>query len=102
MKEYDLYVPLFSNGDKRLPRASLARLQKQLVAQFGGLAFFPQKSKGVWKIGRAVFQDEIVILRVLSEKDFPSFWKQLKKDLQREWKQKEILIVVRQVNLLTD
>ena len=100
MKEYDLYVPLFSNDSKRLPRASLISLQKRLIAQFGGLTFFPQKSKGVWKIGQAVFQDEIVILRVLSKKNFPSFWSRLKKDLQREWNQKEILIVMRQVSIM--
>ena len=100
MKEYDLCVPLFSDGGRRLPRASLTKLRQRLVAQFSGLTFFPQKSKGVWKIGRAVFQDEIVILRVLSDKNFPSFWKKLKKDLQREWNQQEILIVVRRVSIL--
>jgi hypothetical protein len=101
MKEYDLYVPLFSNDGRRLPHASLMRLRKRLVAQFGGLTYFPQKSKGVWKIGQAVFQDEIVVLRVLSEKNFPSFWGRLKKDLQREWNQKEILIVMRHVSIMT-
>jgi hypothetical protein len=100
MKEYDLYVPLLSNDGKRLPHSSLARLRKRLVAQFGGLTFFPQKSKGVWRIGGAIFQDEIVILRVLSEKHLSAFWKRLKKDLQREWNQKEVLIVVRRVNVL--
>jgi hypothetical protein len=101
MREYDLYVPLFSNEGRRLPHASLVHLQKRLIAQFGGLTYFPQKSKGAWKIGRAVFHDEIIILRVLSENNFPSFWKQLKKDLQREWKQKQILIVMRRVSILT-
>ena len=101
MKEYDLYVPLYSNTGKRLPRASLTHLRKRLVTQFGGLTFFPQKSKGAWQIGQAVFQDEIVILRVLSEKHFSSFWKRLKKDLQREWNQKEILIVMRHVSIMT-
>jgi hypothetical protein len=100
MKEYDLYVPLYTNDGRRLPRSSITRLRKRLEAQFGGLTFFPQKSKGVWKIGRAIFRDEIVIFRVLSEKNIPSFWKQLKKDLQREWSQKEILIVMRHVTIM--
>ena len=101
MREYDLYVPLFSNDGQRLRRASLMSLRKRLITQFGGLTYFPQKSKGAWKIGQAVFQDEIVILRVLSDKNLTLFWKRLKKDLQGEWKQKEILIVMRRVSILT-
>lgn len=100
MKEYDLYVPLFLSRGKRLPRQSLTRLRFKLVAQFGGVTFFPQKSKGLWKIGRVIFFDEIVILRVLSEKTLPSFWKRLKRDLQREWNQQEVLIITRDVSVV--
>ena len=100
MKEFDLFVPLFSNDGKRLPRAGLARVKKRLIKKFGGLTHFPQKSKGTWKVGAATFVDDIVILRVLSEKDTKDFWKKLKADLQREWKQKNILIVVRKVSLV--
>lgn len=100
MKEYDLYVPLFSNRGRRLTRRSLTRLRLKLITQFGGLTFFPQKSKGSWKIGRVIFFDEIVILRVLSEKNSLSFWKRLKRDLQREWKQQQVLIVSRRVSIV--
>ena len=100
MKEYDLYVPLFSNRGKRLPRQSLTRLRHKLIAQFGGVTFFPQKTKGSWKIGRVIFYDEIVILRVLSEKHSRSFWERLKSDLQHEWRQQDVLIVMRQVSIL--
>jgi len=68
--------------------------------QFGGVTHFPQKTKGVWKVGQATFFDEIIILRVLTEetKATHTFWRKLKVDLQQEWKQKHILIIVRKVN----
>jgi len=100
MKEYDLYVPLIVKG-KRLPARELMLLKQRLIKKFGGLTYFPQKTKGFWKIGRTTFEDEIVILRVLAEKNFASFWQALKRDLQKLWRQKEILIVVRKVQVLT-
>jgi hypothetical protein len=99
MKEYDLYVPLIFKNN-RLPPPEFAALKKRLVKKFGGLTFFPQKNKGFWKIGPATFQDEVEILRVLSDKNCKSFWHKLKKDLQKQWKQKEILIVIRRVKIL--
>jgi hypothetical protein len=99
MKEYDLYVPLLVAG-KRWPAARLDELKKRLIKKFGGLTYFPQKNKGFWRIGRATFQDELVILRILSESNSKSFWLGLKKELQRDLQQKDILIVARTVEVL--
>jgi hypothetical protein len=101
-REYDLYVPLRSRDGKHLSASNLAKLKKRLFKQFGGLTYFPQTSKGFWKIGNATFRDDIIILRVLSKKNAKSFWKKLKKQLQQEWNQKEILIVIRKVAVLEE
>ncbi len=102
MREYDLYVPLISNDGKRFPHSKLARLRKKLASRFGGLTYFPQRNKGTWRIGGATFRDEIVILRVLAESttQVSEFWRRLKLDLQLEWRQKSILIVVRAVTVI--
>jgi hypothetical protein len=100
MKQYELYVPLVSEEGKGLPARDLNRVKKQLVMQFGGVTHFPQKSKGVWKVGQATFFDEITILRVLTDntRAAQSFWRKLKVDLQKKWRQKHILIIARNVN----
>lgn len=102
MNEYDLYVPLRSNDGKRMAPAKLARLKKRLIKQFAGLTYFPQKNKGIWKLGAVTFRDEIVILRVLSPntKKVQKFWQKLKTELQREWQQQEILIVYRKIKII--
>ena len=99
MKEFDLYVPLIVRG-KKMSAQKLSGLKQRLIKKFGGLTYFPQKTKGYWKIGHVTFQDEIVILRVISEKPCDSFWNALKGDLQRQWSQKEILIVSKQIKVL--
>jgi hypothetical protein len=100
MKEFELYVPLVSKNGEKLPLKELKLLKNRLVAQFGGVTHFPQKTKGVWKVGQATFYDEIIILRVLADqtKTAKTFWRKLKVDLQRKWKQKHILIIARKVN----
>lgn len=102
MKEYDLYVPLRSNRGIPFPPARLVRLKKRLIKRFGGLTHFPQSNEGFWKLGEVTFRDEIVILRVLSNEDnrAKTYWLSLKKNLQRQWRQKDILIVMRDIDLV--
>ena len=99
MKEYEVYVPLRQNDGKRIAREKIDQLKKRLVKRFGGLTHFPQKNEGVWKIGRATFRDEIVLLRVLADEKpaVTNFFKKLKQELQRDLKQQEILIIKRHV-----
>jgi hypothetical protein len=102
MKEYELYVPLISQNKKTRPGKELKHLEQRLISRFGGITRFPQKNKGVWKIGRATFIDKIIIIRVLveDEKDAQVFWRKLKVELQHAWNQRHILIIVRNVNLI--
>lgn len=102
VKEFDLYVPLVSPDNVRYKNRQLAELKKQLMDRFGGLTHFPQKNKGLWRIGKSIFRDEIVILRVLAEDsaNVRKFWHGLKADLEKEWNQEELLVVVRDVRLI--
>lgn len=102
MREYDLYVPTVSETGKRFSKTKLDRLKKLLISEFGGLTYFPQKSKGVWRIGGVSFRDDIVILRVLTGNTarVKAFWRKTKKRMQAEWNQKMILIVVRKVRVV--
>ena len=100
MREYDLYVPLHANDGAPIPSAKLTRLKKHLIERFGGLTQFPQAHDGFWKIGAVTFRDKIVILRVLSSEDTTAsdrFWCHIKKTLKKHWRQKDVLIVVKEV-----
>ena len=102
MKEFDIYVPLFTNQGRRIARQKLTRLKKLLTNCFGGLTYFPQRNEGLWKVGRVTFRDQIVIFRVLSNNPASAtkFLKQLKKRIKRDWKQNDVLIIARSVQVL--
>lgn len=103
MKEYDLYVPLHFNDGRRVSTASFRRLKHRLIQRFGGLTQFPQKQIGLWKVGAVTFRDRIIILRILSA-ETPArsrhFWNEIKTTLKTQWKQENVLIVVKTVRTL--
>jgi hypothetical protein len=102
MWEYELYVPLFQNDGEPVEPTKLAALKQRLIDEFGGLTHFPQENEGFWKVGHHTFRDRVVILRVLSHDKARAthVFHQLKEHLKRDWGQKDVLIVVREVNLL--
>ncbi len=98
-REYDLFLPLRYNDGRRVEKGKVRRLKERLKERFGGLTFFPQKSEGLWKVGRVTFREEIVILRVLAEdtRAARKFFRGLKEELKAELEQEDILIVERKV-----
>jgi hypothetical protein len=102
VKEYDIFVPLTYNDGSPVEPRKFQALQQKLVDQFGGLTFFPQPNEGFWTMGDVTYRDEIVIYRVLSRKvrSARKFLSQLKKELKRSFRQEEILIVERKIEVL--
>jgi hypothetical protein len=102
LKEYDLFVPLKYNDGSPVEGRIFQELQQTLVAQFGGLTFFPQPNQGFWTVGDVTYRDEIVIFRFLTTKPRVArpFLETLKEKLKRILKQEEIFIVERDVKVL--
>jgi len=68
VKEYELYVPLAHNDGTPVDPKVLVQLRERLLAEFGGLTFFPQPNEGFWTFGGVTYRDEIVVYRVLSDR----------------------------------
>jgi len=102
VKEYEIYVPLVASDGQRFPAGPLSKLKKRLIARFGGLTYSPQKNEGYWRVDKATFYDEIIILRVISPNDAAAraFWKSLKLEMQKDWRQKTVLIVCRDIKII--
>ena len=102
MREYELYIPLTYNDGSPVEPERLQQLRASLVEHFGGLTHFHQENEGLWKVGGTTFRDQIVILRVLAEnaEDAEKFLAGLARDIQREWRQNDVLIVARDVRTI--
>lgn len=102
MKEYDIFVPLYFNDGTPVEAKKFQDLQEELLDRFGGLTFFPQPNKGLWRMAGVTYRDEIVIYRVIGPvaKESRLFLAHLKERLKADFDQEEILIVERDVETL--
>jgi hypothetical protein len=102
VKEFDTSVPLFFNDGTPIEAPLFQQLQASLLDNFDGLTYFPQHNKGYWKMGDIVYQDEIVIYRVLSRKAAKSrrILSNLKQWMKNTFGQEEILIIERDVDIV--
>src|SRR5688500_9206975 len=100
LTEFELYVPLVMSTGNPTDSGYLHQLKEQLNEEFGGYTFFPHKNEGSWKFAGRSFYDEIVILKVLAEDQAKalSWFRDLKTKLCKDLKQKDILILMRDVN----
>jgi hypothetical protein len=102
VKEYDIYIPLNYNDGTPIDSRKFQKLQRYLLDHFGGVTYFPQPNKGLWKLADVTYRDEIVIYRVIaiSAREARQTLKDLKEQLLKELEQEEILIVERDVETL--
>ena len=102
VKEYDIFVPMYYNDGAPVEPRKLRDLQVRLLEYFQGFTFFPQPNEGVWQAGDVTYRDEIVVYRVVTAKVRPArrFLRQLKEELKRVFRQEEIFIVERNVEVL--
>jgi hypothetical protein len=102
VKEYDIFVPLYFNDGSPVDAEKFQELQETLLSHFGGLTFFPQPNKGLWRMAGVTYRDEIVIYRVIaaSAEESRPFLEDLKQRLKVDFAQEEILIVERDVQML--
>ena len=102
MREYDIFVPLYYNDGRPIEAKKFQALQKWILQRFDGATFFPQPNKGLWRMGNVVYEDEIVIYRIFTDRSMATkrFFKKLKEKLKLAFKQEEVLIVVRNVGVV--
>lgn len=102
MKEFDIFIPLNYNDGTPVEAKKLRDLRVRRLEYFNGATFFPQANKGYWRMGNVTYRDDIVLFRVVTGavRAARCFLRQLKKEMKRIFKQEEIFIVERDVNLL--
>jgi hypothetical protein len=71
----------------------LAALNRSLVEKFGGVTAYTQApAKGNWLAGGAEERDDIIIIEAMADDLDHAWWKLLRKRLERDLQQKEIVI----------
>jgi len=102
VKEYDVFLPLECNDGSSVEPEKFATVRRRLLERFRGVTFFPQANEGAWQSGEVTYHDRIVIYRVLAEDaaEAREFLAGFKGELKESFRQKAILIIERDVEVL--
>ena len=98
----EIFLPLADNQGHEQPSALFDQVRQELAERYGGLtAFTRSPAKGLWQgDDNQRQQDDIVIYEVMSDSLDRGWWRAYKVDLERRFKQQEIVIRVHQVEMI--
>ena len=101
MKLVQIFLPIYDNNGRRFS-AALYRVERdRLVERFGGLtAHMQSPAQGLWRMGRRLKRDDLVIFEVMVRRIDRKWWINYRYQLQKRFKQKELLVRVQDVKVL--
>jgi len=101
MRLVQIFLPVYDNNGRRFPARMYAQERKRLIARFGGLtAYARAPAHGLWKDGARTKRDDIVIFEVMTRKIDSKWWNAYRHELQKRFKQKELLVRAQDVKVL--
>ena len=90
-----ILLPVYDNQGNELPQMEFRRVSSELSHRFGGVtAFTRAPAEGIWKESDTAHptHDDIVVVEVMVEDLDHAWWATYRKDLERRFKQDEVVI----------
>jgi hypothetical protein len=93
-----ILLPLYDNAGAPLPRALFDWVREELAGRFGGLtAFTRAPAEGHWRDEGDIKRDDIVVFEVMTERLDEAFWAAYRGELERSFRQEEIVIRAQEI-----
>jgi hypothetical protein len=97
----EILLPLRDNQGKRFPGKLYDAERKKLVEEFGGLtAYSKVPAKGLWKDKGRTQRDDLVIFEVIAKRLDRRWWKAYRHQLERSFRQKEMMVRAFKIEML--
>ena len=98
----ELFLPLFDSEGNHFPEKIFSDLKNELTDAFGGLTIHSKApATGLWKPEQEEpVKDAIVIYEIMTEDLDEDYWQNLKRQLQKDLQQDELMIRSTQIRLL--
>jgi hypothetical protein len=98
----EIFLPVTDNEGHRQPVELFGQVRQELVDRFGGLtAFTRSPAKGLWQSDdEHRQQDDIVIYEVMTDRLDSPWWRDYKRELERRFRQQEMMIRASEVELI--
>lgn len=90
-----LLIPIYDNEGNPFPRSRFDSVRGQLMERFGGLTAFVQSpALGLWKDVESgtTAHDDMILIEVMVEKFDRDWWSAYRTELERAFRQDEIVV----------
>lgn len=96
------FLPLHDNERKRFPREMFDAECRMLMARFGGLTAYTRAPlEGLWTdSAEGTTRDDLIIYEVMVEHLDWQWWGQYRSELERRYRQQQIVIRAQAIELL--
>lgn len=96
-----LFLPLYDNEHRELPRELYRQVRRELTERFGGMtAFNRAPASGLWETDGETVEDELIIFEVMAEELDPGWWSEYRTELERRFRQEELVIRAQEIRRL--
>ena len=97
----EILLPLNDNNGRPFDAEKYVAVREHLTERFGGLtAFSRSPAQGTTSDGGKTVHDEIIVFEVMAETLDVSWWRSYRLQLEREFRQDEIVVRASSVTLL--
>lgn len=97
-----LLLPLADDAGQRFPQAMYDRVAEELTGRFGGLtAYARSPAKGLWEEAPGeTRRDDIVVYEVMVDTLDPTWWRDYRERLERDFHQQELVVRAQEIRRL--
>jgi len=96
-----LFLPLYDNENRELPRELFGEVRRELVERFGGMTAFNRAPvDGLWATDGKTVRDDLIIFEVMAEVLEPGWWAEYRAELERRFRQDELVIRAQEIQRL--
>lgn len=101
MHQIRFYLPLRDNAGAAFPPQMFRAVELELSRRFGGVtAHLQSPARGLWQNAGRTQADEVVTFEVLLEDADRDWWRSYRRQLERDFRQAQILLVIQSVDVL--
>ncbi len=96
-----IFLPLYDNKGRELPRELYGEVRRELVERFGGLTAFTRAPvTGLWEDAGETVRDELVIFEVMVDVLEPEWWSEYRAELECRFQQEEVVVRAQEIRRL--
>ena len=98
MNLIQILLPIYDNQGRKFKAALFREVKLNLSNRFHGLTAYNRSvAEGLWRVGKSVKRDDIVVYEVMTGRLDLKWWKNYRRALEKKFQQESIVIRIQKI-----